>query len=486
MKKVKVALCMPYYKGRNHSPFLGVGYISSSLESIGVETRIFDLDAIAWVMKIKYEKDYYNEMLKYFGDKLTEFEPDIIGISINTTNYEEALDLLKYINNIKGKAKIVCGGPHISTSYNTINKYHSELFDLLIVGEGEIAFLNLCNDIKNLEFEKKYISKKIVFSETIDSIDSLPFPDRKGFYKIFDDSDLTLVEEHYRRNFYTHLPGFKNKKYERIVASRGCDYSCSFCSPSVYWSDSNTKLPKRRIRDPKRIVDEIEELYSDGIEAFYFDDPTFPIKSDMNFFNGFITEIKKRNLKISWASPIRIQEIDTTVISDLKDSGFTYTYYGLETINNNYLQDFNKDMNIKESIATMKMLIDNGIHCDISYQIGLPGEKIEDVYNAIDWLASNGLTKNAFFSITAIWPETYLAKQYGITSDDFEPHIDKAINEKSGLYFFKTGNKEVEDFYSNCSGTYHFVDEEFAIKVKNYLISSDFFNRFKRLGKDNV
>lgn len=88
-------------------------------------------------------------------------------------------------------------------------------------------------------------------------------------------------------------------------------------------------------------------------------------------------------------------------------------------------------------------------------------------------------SKKEFFSIAAIWPETPLARKYGVKSDDFEPSSNKKRLEKEGLYYFRPGNPQIEKYFSNCSGTFHFIDEETAIQAKYYLIDSGFIKRFE-------
>ena len=91
----------------------------------------------------------------------------------------------------------------------------------------------------------------------------------------------------------------------------------------------------------------------------------------------------------------------------------------------------------------------------------------------------NTVFKKRVFSIAAIWPETPLAKRYGLTSDAFEPETDKKRLEAHGLYFFEPGNPQIERYYSNCSGNFHFIDEETAIQIKYYLMNAGFIKRFE-------
>lgn len=386
------------------------------------------------------------------------------------------------------EVQIVVGGPHISTSWKTFFKYHKNLFDIAVIGEGERTFVEICNRISsNTSLEGTYGT---VLSSTgvaqykhrnlIQNLDSLPFPDREGFYKAFPKNIRPIINENYNCGFYSHLPGFSGKKHTRIVGSRGCDFSCKFCSPSIFWKDPLTGKSCRRLRSPENIVNEIEYLFEKGYQAFYFDNPTFPFLSKPKFYKSMLSEIKKRGLTINWAAPTRLDELSEDILLELFESGFTYTYFGLETFRNNKLIEMGKRINIKKSLNIARLCKEIGIHCDVSYQIGLPGDSFDAIIESIQWLEDQGLQKNSFFSISAIWPETSWARTYGVKSDDFEPAVDKSRLEAKGLFYFKPGNPQIERYFSNCSGNFHFIDEETAIRVKYYLIDSGFIKRFDK------
>ena len=289
-----------------------------------------------------------------------------------------------------------------------------------------------------------------------------------------------MIDENYRYVFYSHLPGFKGKKFTRIIGSRGCDFSCNFCSPATFWKDPITGKNCRRLRDPIKIVDEIEYLTEHGYEAFYFDDPTFPFLSRPGYYKCLLNEIKKRRLQIAWAAPTRSDELNADILLDLFEAGFTYTYFGLESFRRSALHEMGKKVDIEKSVALVHKCNEIGIHCDVAYQIGLPGENYDSIIDGIQWLAQHGLQKHSFFSIAAIWPGTPWAKSWGIKSYDYEPIANKKSLETKGLYYFEPGIPEIERYYSNCSGNYHFIDKETAINIKHYLIDAGFIKRFDK------
>ena len=485
-KNKKIALLLPYYEGRNHSQFLGVGYLSAVLKQEGYDTLILDEDAVVFLMATQNDETPLISARKFILDKLYDYSPFIIGITINTANYERSLELLKVVREHLPEIKIVVGGPHISTSWKAFLKYHGHLCDVAIIGEGEWTLVEICNrihDRKPLDAIKGAVLSKpegttFIPRNLITNLDILPYPDRAGFFRAFSKDVYSILDENYHWVFYSHLPGFRGKKYARIVGSRGCDYSCKFCSPSVFWKDPVTGKSCRRIRGPLEIVHEIEWLFEQGYQSFYFDDPTFPFLSKPDFYKKMLYELKKRGLAINWAAPTRYDELSEDTLLELSNSGFTYTYFGLETYRHDDLIKMGKPSKIERCLQLVHFCKKIGIHCDVSYQIGLPGENFDSIILSIKWLEDKELQKNSFFSIAAIWPETSWAKIYGVKSEYYEPEFEKKNLENNGLFYFKPGNPQIERFFSNCSGTFHFIDEETAIRVKHYLIDSGFIKRF--------
>ena len=485
MRDYNIAFLLPAYFGSNHSLFLGVAYLVSSVKEKGNNAIVIDEDAINWMY---YRTGYENclEMAeKRVCSEIKKYSTDVICISINTANYINAIRMLKYVREEFPSIYTVVGGPHISTCYKTFHECHKDLYDAAIIGEGEKALCELIQCLKqgknNISIPGIYYSnstQNFVLGKMVD-IDSIPFPDRKAFFEIYNQNEKKYAEENYTRVFYSHLPGFE-KGHARIVASRGCNNNCAFCSPSVYWKNPQNQKAHRRIRNAKLVVDEIELLIK-NVGAIYFDDPSFPIKTDLVFFNEFEKEIKKRKLKFNWGAPICSNEIDYHILDRLQEIGFTYTYFGLENYKVEYLKKFNKNQNINNSLNIIKECQKRNIHCDVSYQIGLPNETKDDIQKSIDWIFSNQIERNTFYSITAIWPETKLAEEYGVKALYYEPEYNKNEFEKrSGLYFYEQGNQLIEQFYSNCSGTYHFIPLELAIETKYYVFDKGLTNRFAK------
>ena len=486
MKDYKIAFLLPAYMGSNHSLFLGIAYLVAVVKKRENDAIVIDEDAVKWLYKSKDEISSLKLAENRVIHELNKYSPDVICLYVNTANYRNALRVLKYVRKEFPGIYMVVGGPHISTCYNTFREWHKDLFDAAIIGEGENSLCELIDNVKQGKlFESipgilysKYCSELI--KGKMVEIDTIPFPDRQAFFHIYNYEEKKVAEESYQRVFYSSLPGFENG-HARIVASRGCYNNCTFCSPGMYWRNPETNKPCRRIRKAKYIVDEIETLLIGGVGAIYFDDPTFPIKSDLNFFNELEKEILDRQLKFHWGAPICITEINNNILDRLQKIGFSYTYFGLENYKEDNLKNFHKQQNIKSCLEIIKECKKRGIHCDASYQIGLPNESIDDMKKSIDWIFQNGIERNTFYSITAIWPETIMAKKYGVLAQCYEPdYIKETFEKKSGLYFYEQGNPVIEQFYSNCSETYHFIPMNIAVEMKYYVFDKGLTNRFAK------
>jgi anaerobic magnesium-protoporphyrin IX monomethyl ester cyclase len=66
--------------------------------------------------------------------------------------------------------------------------------------------------------------------------------------------------------------------------ARGCPFTCSFCSQWKFWRDY-------RVRDPKKVVDEIENLVNDHDVGFFIladEEPTINRKKFIQFCEELI------------------------------------------------------------------------------------------------------------------------------------------------------------------------------------------------------
>ena len=213
---------------------LGLGYLASYLRENGFEIKIF---------QAQKDKSFYSEVIQ----QIKEFNPHLVGVSAMTPTYPEALNICE-LTKTYSKAKTVLGGSHISAVKSEVFK-DSENVNFLAIGEGELTLLELVRrlagrgkleDVNGLIWKDSY--GNIVENkprELIEDVNKLPFPAR-------DLIDLSRYGVHSYINF--------RERAATMISSRGCPFSCSFCSSFL------TMGRKYRIRTAKNILAEIEEL----------------------------------------------------------------------------------------------------------------------------------------------------------------------------------------------------------------------------------
>ncbi|GMO34710.1 MAG: hypothetical protein Ta2B_15130 [Termitinemataceae bacterium] len=233
----------------------------------------------------------------------------------------------------------------------------------------------------DLEDEKTPFVK----ADIIENLDDIPCPDW----------------EQMEPNSYPLAPEgvfVKHSSIGLIITSRGCPYSCKFCS-SPNFCDR-----KVRFRSPKNIIGEMKFLIEkyNVKEIQFLDDNLTVKKTHVEQICNFIID---NNLKISMSCPngIRADKVDLDMIKLMKKAGFYYCALGIESANKTILQNIDKKESIETIQSAIKMLSENGIIASGSFIFGLPGETKETIKETMKFALTSGLER-AHFGILSILP----------------------------------------------------------------------------------
>ena len=257
MRFRKILLVNPAYSRAFFSiPVLpaGLGYLAESLKKNGIGYRILD-------MSLGYR-------LKDLKKQIAEFKPDLLGISCISYMLTDTYTMIQEVKKVFPSVKILIGGPHISSIKEDVFK-ECPAIDFAIVLEGEYSLVELCKGVPFSEIAGLIyrVDSEILFSapaKFIPDLDCLDFP------KYAD--------------FELHRYGYGIG----IVSSRGCPYSCIYCSCNVIGK-------KIRLRSAQSVVDEIDYWYERGYREFGFqeDNPTF----DRDRMFEICEKLQKKDLK---------------------------------------------------------------------------------------------------------------------------------------------------------------------------------------------
>lgn len=360
--------------------------------------------------------DNYVEKMdpKSVVDTIVDFKPDILCISVITQTASFSYKVAQGVRYRSPKTKIIFGNVH--ASYFSDDIISRGLADIIVKGEGEFTFREILELLVNKKSDELHKVKGIVFREDgkiihtiprdrIKNLDSIPFPAWRFFKKYL---------KHYR--LYPFIPA-KNTNVLTILASRGCPYSCNFCTVSM----GN----KYTIRSPENICDEIETFYENfGIKNFFFIDPLFPPSKSIGLkILGYMSKRRIKNI-VSWQCETRAEIIDDELSEALREAGCQLVSLGIETGEEYLLQNLNKKQRIESIVKAVKSLKKFGIKIMGLYMLGVPGETKELAERTIRFAKSLD-TDITRFSILVPYPgselyERYIKGKYEFTDDDWD------------------------------------------------------------------
>lgn len=349
----------PVYGTLAYFPPLGLLYIASYLRNDGHTVNFVDADNLG----LNHE-----DILEV----VRKNDSTVVGISCMTTQLQQVYDLASFLKRANPNYIIIVGGPHPSAMPVQTLQECSDI-DIAVIGEGEITFSELVGRIgsdseySDLKGIASRVNGEVVLTtprEFISDIDALPIP------------AYDLVES------FLYYPGTSpSKEYPSmyVMGSRGCPFTCSFCSDAI-WKRTLRK------RDPQKIIDEAELLITKyGIKELYFQDDTFNV--DKTWFSSICNEIIKRGLhkKCTFKCPMRANKniVTDELFSLAKKANFWMVFFGVESGSQKVLNEVCKSLTKEEISRAFAIARKWGIQTYASFMVGNYPEDQETVAESI-------------------------------------------------------------------------------------------------------
>ena len=197
------------------------------------------------------------------------------------------------------------------------------------------------------------------------SLDKLPAPD-----------ELPFPAYHLLPGLGAYHTGVMRPPFTVVQTSRGCPYTCSFCSFG--------KLPWRT-RAVENVIAELEWLKKDyGVQEFlFFDDVlTLDKKRTQKLCNLMI----EKNLGMRWVCCTRANNVDAELLRLMKLAGCKEIAFGIESGSDEVLADTTKGVTKDQIRQAAKWCHEIGILFYGLAIIGLPGENEKSVQDTIDFI----------------------------------------------------------------------------------------------------
>jgi len=290
--------------------------------------------------------------------RVKDYDPDVIGISVLTGKYSSAMNVARICKQINPEVKIVVGGPH--PTIDPVNTLKNKDVDIVVVGEGEVTFSEICDRIENNE---PLNAVKGIFSKQNDKIEMTP---PREMIKdldtlLFPAKDCVIDSEKYPPNAF----GF-------IMTGRGCPHHCIFCASHKIWTR------KVRLRSPHNIVHEmIWTSKQFGTKHFRFWDDSFTL--DKKRIHELCSLLRKQQLDFSWDCDTRVDLIDEKLVGNMKNSGCQSIAFGIESGDPCTLKKLKKGITLEQARYAVQIAKKHGIRVSTYFMIGFPWETKESM-----------------------------------------------------------------------------------------------------------
>ncbi len=405
---VELVVAKPY-------PPLGILYLSAWLKKEGIKLDVYD--------------PTFSDMDSMKND-LVRKSPDILGFYTTLMTRQNILNLTRFIRDHKDlhSTKIIIGGPDA--------RYYTDLYlkngaDIIIPGEGEQSLSETLRSLEMTGSDDLGIIKGIIFSDNNGNIintgeralinpDEIPFPDRESI-------DMTSYLEIWKtKHAYTSLT---------VNTMRGCPYSCTWCSKSVF---GNTY----RRRNPELVADELQilrETYNP--DQIWFTDDVFTINKQ--WIQKFTAELEKRNLLLPYECISRADCMDEEMIDLLKRTGCRQIWIGAESGSQKVIDLMNRRINVEETIKVISGIKKAGISTGIFIMTGYKGENFDDILKTSDFLKK---TKPDNITIGMAYPIKGTKFFSEVVEQFIEPYNEELQNERQ----IRFRSRDYDNFYKNA------------------------------------
>jgi anaerobic magnesium-protoporphyrin IX monomethyl ester cyclase len=368
-------------------PPIGLAYIAAAIREEGHEVTVVDGPGSA-------PRSYYmfKDEIRVRGltqEQIIErIPPDaqVIGLGcMFTSHWVYVRELVSEIRRVFPKAYLLMGGEHV-TGFPEFSLEQAPL-DSVVMGEGEETIVQLLehvdkglslNDVLGVAYKDSEglirVNSRRKRMKEIDSI-------AKPAWDLFDIQKYNEVNQPH---------GSSQGKFMPMLATRGCPFSCTFCTSPNMWTTE--WIP----RDHKLVVDEMQEYqYKYGVSDFQFEDLTAIVRKD--WICDFCDEIIKRGMQITFQLPsgTRSEGIDFEVAKKLKAAGCHEFSFAPESGDTRVLQAIKKKVSLPKMFESARSALKAGINVGCFFIIGFPEDDYRSVirtYSAIIQCALIGFT----------------------------------------------------------------------------------------------
>jgi anaerobic magnesium-protoporphyrin IX monomethyl ester cyclase len=362
---VKLTLVCPGIAGKGFDSLgqgMDSGWISHGLAILapcarqaGVAVDLLDLRALrGW---------------DHFREELLARQPDIVGVSMMSVDYNPARQCLEIARQALPEAITVVGGPHPTIMLDEMKD--DPLIDTIFLGEAEVTFPEFLSRLQRGE-----PSERVIPSVHPD-LDAIPFADHEFFLQEWRKWGYDLDSP--EAPFVPELP----PPFVTTIAGRGCIYNCSYCQPAERMIFGR----KVRQRSVANVMAELRELHHRyHFNSFMFHDDC--LTEDRNWVIEFCQAYRTAGFTQPFFCQSRADIIvkNEDMVKTMAEAGLRGYLIGFESGSDRVLRFIRKGTKRAHNLEAARICRKYGISIWANYMLGLPTESKEEVMETISML----------------------------------------------------------------------------------------------------
>ncbi len=307
---------------QDNSDIIGVKYLHAHLVSKSHQSSIL------------FIPDNRADNLNKARDYIISAKPDLLCCSAMSYEFRRAGDFLRVLRpKLNGGCRVIFGGIHATAEFEECLEYS----DIVVRGEGEETLVELAGileagrqediaQVRGIVFKDKSGFNSTPIRQPVENLDGLAFPGHlPDEMYVVDRGKIHPIQEPRMYKKYARYQG----TFLSISSSRGCPFSCRYCSNSML--KSLYGKGGVRNRSVGSVIDEIRDEISNCEDILYvnFVDDCFMMHSP-----EWIADFSKRYKKevgLPFVARSTPKHTDREKISLLRDAGLRWVFMGLQT-----------------------------------------------------------------------------------------------------------------------------------------------------------
>lgn len=334
-----------------------------ALPSLAEKKLVVEVDGEELIIPSRRFFRAFAEMHERELDRFDFRSIKLVGL---TLNFGQTLASAYIAARIKERAphvRVVIGGAEATGQLGTSLLKVFPQFDYACSGEGEHSLLRLARALETGEWNE--VPDSIATSPgdcptlapEVTGIGDLPTPDFDDYFNLIDELGLNPAD------VCEHIP---------FETSRGCYYSCSFCSLNLQWRGY-------RQASPKSIDSKMATLRKKhGRLSFFFVDNITPVA-----VSEIADAVAEQGVDYKLFYEARVN-LDRRTWKSLANAGLRHTQLGIEALSDDLLKIYNKKSTVLHNLQALKHCYEFGIAVSGNIILGHPLARAEHVQQSLE------------------------------------------------------------------------------------------------------